>query len=786
MKNNKKCLHCQLPLSSKQGDFCCFGCRTAYNLIDKLNLNDYYKHCKQIYNKVPMKIEEVKNELNYIESVIYDKEKKQFEINLLVEGVQCGSCVWLIENTLKSEEGVITARINISTNRLFLVWQGEAKDINEYVITIQKLGYKLIPFDYSEFENKNEKKESFLLKCIAIAGFATVQLMMIVMGIWFANLDNSMEAQTRSLLHLISMLVAIPSIAYSGLPFYRSAFEAIRNKRSNMDVPITIGIIATTLISISEYIRGGVDTYFDSAVMLIFALLIGRYLDIKSRNKAKEKARELILRQARTVTLVENGELKLLPINKVKIGDVIYVSIGEKIPVDGVIIEGKTEVDNSIITGETLAAPVNQGADVYSGTINLLAPIKVKIKKLGDATILGEIIKLIENAEQGRAKYVRIADRVAKLYTPVVLVVSILTFIAWFLLGSGTNVAIFNATAVLIITCPCALGLAVPVVQIIASSRMMDIGILIKSPDALERLSEVNTIVFDKTGTLTWGKPKLENLSEIAESEIKMIASLAAQSKHPLCTAIVKEFKGEVLSLLVSEEKGMGLEAIYQDEIIRLGNKQWCNIDTIKGEDDSNDIYSEMWFKRGKLQPIRLKFSDSIREEAKSVIEQLYKRGYEIWMLSGDRKQVVEHVANALGIKNYKAEHKPKDKYNFLEILEKSGKLTAMIGDGLNDSPALKKAHASMSPSSAIDLSQNNADIVFQTDLKAILKAISVSKRSNILIKQNFTISFVYNIASIPIAATGMITPLIAAIAMSLSSICVVLNSFRLKGRDDI
>ncbi|AIF80682.1 cation transport ATPase [endosymbiont of Acanthamoeba sp. UWC8] len=783
MKNNKKCLHCQLDLSKSQRSFCCFGCEAAYNLINKLNLKDYYKFCKNIYNTSPMKVEEVKNELNYVESAIYNKDKQQHEINLLVEGVHCGSCIWLIESTLKQQGGVKLARINISTQRLLLAWEGEEDIIYKYVDIIQKLGYKLIPFDYSEFVNESDKRESFLLKSIAVSGFATIQLMMIVMGIWFAERENSMGENTRNLLHLISMIVAVPAILYSGLPFFKSAFEALKAGRSNMDVPISLGIIATTLISIWEFIRGGAYTYFDSAAMLIFALLVGRYLDIKSRNKAKEKARELILRQAKTVTLVEGNKLKLLPISKVKIGDIIHVSVGEKIPVDGVVVEGSSEADNSIITGETLPVIINKGMNVFSGTINLLAPIKVEIKKLGDSTILGEIIKLIENAEQGRAKYVRIADKVAGLYTPAVLLLSVLTFLMWYLLGSKIDKAVLNAVAVLIITCPCALGLAVPVVQIIASSRMMSLGILIKSRDALERLSQVDTIIFDKTGTLTLGEPSFINPNNLSELEINIISSLAAQSKHPLCKAILKEFKGEIIPLEVNEEKGMGLKSSYNGEAIKLGNKKWCNV---KNSDEYDDIYSEMWFKRGEREPIRLKFSDLIRDEAKNVIKVLKDEGYEIWLLSGDRKKAVEHVAHLLNIKNYKAECKPQEKYNFIENLHKAGKLSAMIGDGLNDSPALKRAHASMSPSSAIDLSQNIADIVFQSNLKAILQSINTAKKSNVLVKQNFIISFIYNIVSIPIAAFGFITPLFAAITMSVSSICVILNSLRLNKKDSI
>jgi Cu2+-exporting ATPase len=728
----------------------------------------------------PNQVKDVKNEINYSESVIFDTKSGIYKSSLIVEGIQCGSCVWLIENTLKSEKKIIFSRVNISTQRLSLHWKGKKDDIYQLVNIVSKLGYTLLPDSEDEVEDRSQQQEAFLLKSIAVSGFATIQLMMIVMGIWYANIYGSMGPYTKELLHLFAMLIAIPSVLYSGLPFYRSAYKAIRHFRSNMDIPISIGVIATVAISISEYIRGGEYTYFDSAVMLIFALLIGRYLDLKARNNAMEKARELILRQSRSVTLFENGQLKLVSINKTKIGDIIYVGVGEKIPVDGRVIEGNSEVDNSIISGETLPLAVNSGDEVYSGTINVMAPIKIEVKKLGDSTLLGEIIKLIENAEQGRAKFVRIADRISALYTPAVLTFSVFTFIIWVLLGETVNNSILNAVAVLIITCPCALGLAVPVVQILASSRLLNQGIYLKSADALERFGKIEIIIFDKTGTLTKGKPHLINLNDISFENKKLIASLAAYSKHPLCSVINSEYIGELIDLSVIEEKGMGLEAQLNGEIIRLGNREWCSIDLA----EEADIYTEMWFKRGDQLPVRLKFSDILRDEAKDVINALKSFGYELWILSGDRDVVVRSVAIELGVANYLAECRPQEKYKFIEELENQNKHVLMIGDGLNDSPAMRKAYASASPSNALDITQNFADIVFRKDLASVIESLKVAKKSDILVKQNFIISILYNILSIPIAAIGIITPLTAALAMSLSSICVIMNSLRLNNND--
>ncbi|ETO16891.1 nitrogen fixation protein FixI (coupling cation pump) [Reticulomyxa filosa] len=760
MKNDK-CLHCNSKISKENIKFCCFGCESAFKIINALNLNDYYSYCKTLYNTTPMKVQEFKNELNYQNSIKHIFEK-QFEINLLVEGIQCGSCIWLIEKTLKTDPLVTHARVNLSTNRLHIAWNGEKNDYLKFIEIIQKLGYKLLPVDHDITEDKDDIKEKSILRGIAVSGFATVQLMMIVMGIWFADNFGSMGEYTRKILHLFSMIIAIPCIIYSGSLFFKNAFSTLKAGRNNMDVPISIGIIATTLISIEEFIRGGDYTYFDSATMLILALLIGRSLDIHSRHKAREKARQLILQQSNTVTIFEDG----------KLGAIAFVSVGEKIPVDGVILEGKSEVDNSLITGETTPINVAEGDYVYAGTVNLLVPIKIRITKFGDSTVLGEIIKLIEIAEQGRAKYVMLADRIAGYYTPVVLLLSALTFIGWLIYNYDAINALLNAVAVLIITCPCALGLAVPIVQIIASSRLMERGILLKSQDALEKIANIKTIVFDKTGTLTYGKLKLINSQQIADPTMQLIASLAAKSKHPISIALRAEYDGDIIDLQVDEIKGMGLSAKYKDEKLLLGSKDLCNIDKKLIIEDG---VTEIWFKQGEKNPIRLLFSDEIRNEAKLVIDKL-KSKYNIWILSGDKRSVVTRVANGLGIENYTAEIKPQEKYDFVSNLE----YCMMVGDGLNDSAALKKAYVSMSPSSAIDIAQNNADIIYQKDLFGILETIEVAFKADQLVKQNLSMAILYNIITIPIAILGYINPMFAAIAMSLSSLCVIINSLRL------
>jgi len=580
---------------------------------------------------------------------------------------------------------------------------------------------------------------------------------------------------TRLITHILASLIAVPAIIYSGAPFFYSAFKALKAKRTNMDIPIAIGILGATFISIQETILGNSYTYYDAAIGLIFFLLIGRFLDLKSRNRAREFAHNLLLNQPKTITLDIDGKLKLLPLSKANIGDIAFVSVGERVPADGIIIEGDTEVDNSLITGESMPVALKVGGSVSCGTLNLGSPIKLRIKALADDTLLGEIIKLIEAAEQGRSRYVRVADQVSRYFTPVVLFLSITTFTLWYFIWHASfNTSLLNSIALLIITCPCALGLAVPVVQVLASSRLMAGGIIVKSPDALEKLSQINHIVFDKTGTLTEGRPQINNKELIDDKEFEVISSLASFSKHPLC----KQIASNNLSFdNVEEIKGQGLTAKFKGEVVKLGSRSLCNV-----TGTSNDFYLEMWYKRGEKTPTRLTFLDKLRPDVKETLQAFKELGIQIDILSGDRREAVAEVAKELGINNHQSGVSPKQKYEYLKSLADSGKKVLMVGDGLNDAAALKAAFISISPSTSLEITQTNSDIIFQgPKLMPIVESFKVSIKSTKLVKENFCLALLYNALTVPLAMLGYVNPIVAAVTMSTSSIIVVLNSLRVK-----
>lgn len=698
-------------------------------------------------------------------------------LNILVDGMHCPSCVAIIEDALNKQENIINARLNLSTKRLRISWHGAVELGNKWVQLINNMGYRAVPFDTETSETFEKREERFLLRCLAVAGFASGNLMLFSIPMWTSN-GIEMGAITRSLFQWIQVLIAIPAIIYSGIPFYRSAFLALKEKRTNMDVPISVAVILATAMSLFEIIHHGQHAYLDSGVMLLFFLLIGRYLDARARGRARSAAHDLLQMMTGFATVLQdNNKQETIPLAEIKEGMVLLVSSGEKIGADGEIVKGESEIDTSLITGETMPQKVAVGTKVFAGTINISAPLHIRVTKAGERSLLAEIIKLMENAEQSQARYVTIADKISGWYTPVVHILAAGTFLGWWLFaGAAWQVALLTAATVLIITCPCALGLAVPVVQVLASSKLMQRGILIKSGSALERLATITHVVFDKTGTLTIGKPQLLNKSNYTNEQLKLAASLTIHSKHPLSIAISQTYEDVLYAIEVTEIPGCGLESHYKNKLVRLGKRDWCSI-----QSNDSDNAMELWLTIEGEPPIRFVFADQLRQDTKMVISNLQKSGLSTILLSGDRLEVVNNIANEVGISNAHALLSPIEKSNKINTLKESGAKVLMVGDGLNDAPSLASATVSMSPASAMDITQNAADIVFQGELlKPVLIALDTAKFSQILVRQNFILAIAYNVIAIPMAVMGYVTPLVAAIAMSSSSLVVIANAMRL------
>jgi P-type Cu2+ transporter len=700
-------------------------------------------------------------------------------LHLMVEGVHCGGCVRRIEQALLADPAVEHARVNLTTRRLVVDWLGGAAIADRLVQTVSVLGYRVIPYDPAQLVSAEAATERALLRAMAVAGFAAGNIMLLSVAVWAGHFQD-MGPATRNLLHWFSALIALPAILYAGRPFFDSALRALRNRRTNMDVPISVGVLLASGMSLFETARGGPHVYFDSVSMLLFFLLVGRYLDRRARGHARAAAERLLALGTRAVTVLEaDGRQRAVPAGMVAPGMVALVAAGERIGVDGTVLDGTSGLDTSLITGETVPATVGPGDRVFAGTLNLDAPLQLAIAAVGEATLLAEIVRLMELAEQRRARYVVLADRLAGLYAPAVHGLALATFLGWTLFaGTAWQAALLYAVAVLIITCPCALGLAVPAVQVIASGRLLSRGVLLKSATALERLAQVDTVVFDKTGTLTRGRPALARSEALDPEALRMAASLAAASRHPLARAMTSAVPEAAMARAVEEVPGRGLRLATAMGEMRLGSRAWCGIE----DSGRSGSAPELWLARPGSPPVRFAFDDPLRADAAQVIQDLRARGLAVELLSGDRAPAVAAVAAELGIKSWRAGCSPADKTARLEALAAAGRRVLMVGDGLNDAPALAAAHVSASPSTAIDLSQTAADAVFQGErLQPVIELLDVARRANRLIRQNLGLALGYNLVTVPLAVLGLVTPLIAALCMSGSSLAVVANALRLR-----
>jgi len=768
------CLHCGSPIAAGATDeYCCAGCAAAHGLIEGLGLDAFYRRRVIDANARPLKPESV--ETDYPRYVAADA-KGQCTLNLMIDGLQCAACVWLIESVLVRDPRVVEGRVNMTTHRLRLVWRGEPAMAPDLVGLVARLGFRLLPYDPACLATAKPQAERRLLRAMTVAGFAAGNVMLLSVSVWFGQ--DSMGAATRSLMQWISALIAMPAIVYAGQPFFRSAYGALRAGRTNMDVPISIGITLTTGMSLFQVVRVQPETYFDSALTLIFFLLIGRYLDLRARGRVRSAAEQLVTLGAADVRVVRaDGTVEVRRPDAVRPGEIVQVAAGERIGIDGRVIDGRSDVDASLVTGESLPQPASAGTRLFSGMVNLAAPLTIEVTATGEATLLAEIVRLMEAAEHGRTRWRALADRVSRAYAPVVHSAALLTFLGWFFLAHAPwQQALLYAVAVLIVTCPCALALAVPVVQVVASGRLMRRGILLKSATALERLAAIDTVVFDKTGTLTLGGLDLVE-PRPNEADLLAATALAGASRHPIARALVAACPEVAVASGVTEHAGLGLARVTASGEERLGSRAFCGIE----DNRSDSAGPELWLTRPDHAPLRFAFADRPRDDAEATVAALERSGLAVELLSGDRRQTVESVARQTGIAVWQAGIGPDGKCARLEELRGRGRRVAMVGDGLNDAPALAAADVSLSPASAAEVSQIAADIVFQGGhLAPVLESWRVARASQTLIRQNIGFALLYNLCAVPLAISGQLTPLIAAAAMSSSSIVVVVNALRL------
>ncbi len=686
-----------------------------------------------------------------------------------VPGMRCAGCIAKLEDGLPKVPGIVAARVNFTAKRVALTHMPDVK-LPDLQQAIAALGFEAQPLGPA-LATPDGGDSTALLKAMAVAGFAAMNIMLLSVSVW-----SGAEGATRDLFHWLSAGIALPAIAYAGRPFFKSAWTALRHGRTNMDVPISIGVVLASGLSLFETIVHGPNAYFDGAVMLLFFLLTGRWLDSVMRDRARDGVTALLKHAPPGALIIgPDGKTDWVDASALRPGMAMLVAAGERLAADGEIVEGQSRIDLGLLTGESTPVAVDPGARVHAGTLNLDAPVKIRVTATGEETVIADIARLMDQAAQSKSRYVRVADRAARLYAPAVHTLAAASFAGWMIAGAGWHQSLLVAVAVLIITCPCALGLAVPAAQIVAAGALMRKGILIKDGSALERLAQADRALFDKTGTLTLGRPEPVTLAMLGARQKAVALALARASRHPLSEALrhALEREGIVAADVtgIREEAGAGLLGTYEGGIVALRRPE--------GQIPENGLATMLVMP--ELPPATILFSDQIRPDASETIHALAELGLPATILSGDRPAAVAPVARALGL-TAQTGMLPQDKLDTIARLRARGEKVLMVGDGLNDGPALAAGYVSIAPGSASDAGQNAADAVFLGDsIAPVATAIRAARATQRIVRQNFALAIGYNAIAVPRAIMGLVTPLIAALAMSGSSLIVVGNALRLR-----
>ncbi|WP_105177372.1 heavy metal translocating P-type ATPase [Clostridium cagae] len=738
--------------------------------------------------------------------------KKNIKIyNLKVEGMTCSACANRVERVTKKLQGVQESNVNFATEKLTIVVDEDVAGYSDIKTAVEKAGYKLEKEDKAKEDKKESNPAKELLNRFIISVILTVPLLIISMGHMVGmHLPSIIDPMINPLnFALIQIALTLP-VMLVGYKFYKVGIKNLFKLSPNMDSLISIGTLAAFLYGIfaivkinqgnSEY---AMHLYFESAAVILTLITLGKYLEAVSKGKTSQAIKALMGLAPKNATVIRNGGESIIPIEEVVAGDIVLVKPGEKLPVDGEVIEGSTSIDESMLTGESIPVEKEIGSTVIGASINKTGFIKYKATKVGKDTALAQIVKLVEEAQGSKAPIAKLADVISAYFVPIVIGLAVIAAVAWLIAGESMIFALTIFISVLVIACPCALGLATPTAIMVGTGKGAENGVLIKGGEALETTYKLNTIVFDKTGTITEGKPKVTDIlvNNITENEILSLAASAEKgSEHPLGEAIVKEAEDRKLTLKEINKfnaiPGHGIEVLIDEKNIFLGNKKLMkekNVDIssldAQSERLSNEGKTPMYISiNSELKGI-IAVADTVKENSKEAIEILHSMGIKVAMITGDNKNTANAIAKQVGIDIVLAEVLPEDKANEVEKLQKDGDKVGMVGDGINDAPALAKADIGIAIGSGTDVAIESADIVLmKSDLMDVPTAIKLSKATIRNIKENLAWAFGYNILGIPVAmgilhifGGPLLNPMIAAGAMSFSSVSVLLNALRLR-----
>lgn len=803
---SKNCFHCgeKVPASlklfvtieNKPREMCCYGCYAVAKQVIETGLSNYYKHRTEFPKTpdefVPETLKKLKlfNNPHIQSEFVIKNDDTSKEAKLIIEGIKCPACVWLLESCLTNIKGVNKADVNYSTQRCYVNWDEHNIALSEILSSINKLGYKALPYNHKRREELYDKERKQQLLRIAIASLFGVQVMMIAIALYFGEYSG-IEEHYKSFFEWISLILTLPVLLFSGRVLYQGALLDIKNKRLGMDVPITLGISIALIGSIQATIQQNGHIYYDSVVMFVLFILTGRYFEFMSRKKSiahLDKVSSLIPIYATKLT--KNNKTKVVELNSLKINDKIIVKPGEIIPVDGMIIDGQSSVNESIITGESLPISKSIGANVIGGSTNVESPLYIKVKKIGSRTILAKISRLVDKTGMHKTKHHLLADKIVPIFTASVLFVATLTAIYWYINNSENWLA--YTVSVLVVSCPCALSLATPTAISSAATTLMQHGIAIINTNTIEKIHKISCFVFDKTGTLTEGKLELKNVdiyqTKFSENKILSIAkSLESASEHPLAKAIDKATKDiDILKIKnIKNFPGEGVSGLINKQTWYIGTesfiKKHCRHINKTYYDDKNTPLKRVLLANDNKIFACFYFTDPIRSDSKKLIDKLKQRQQKIILMSGDHNSIVKETASKLGIDEYMAELKPEDKLENISALQKQGEIVCIIGDGINDAPAFAKADVAIAMSEASDLTKLNADLLLLNHkIETLVPILMILNKTYQVLHINFAWAIIYNVVALPLAVLGFLAPWMAAIGMTLSSLAVIINASKI------
>lgn len=798
------CYHCGLPnpggaqtgryqaqVLGDRRDFCCPGCQAVAESIVASGLENYYR--ERDSSSPTAALPEALAVLERFDHPAAQQEFVQREgryacTDLSLENLSCAACAWLIERRLGQEPGVAQASVNLSNHRLRLVWDDGQRPLSSLLTALEAIGYRARPFRADTHAAQLKREARTQLIRLAVAGLGTMQAMMYGLGLYIGAFQGISD-EYRDYLRWISGLVTTPVFLYAGWPFYRAAWNALRARTLNMDVPVTIALVGAFLASWYATLSQSGETYFDSVCMFIFFLLTSRYLELKARQHAGETAASLLTLTPRLAhRRLPDGQWQTISADDLVVGEQILIEAGESVPCDASVIEGHGSVSEALLTGEPLPLAKGPGDTLIGGSINGEQPLLAEVRKTGKDTVLATLHMLLERALSEKPLIAQKADQMAHFFVARVLVLAVAVYVAWYFIDPAQ--AFWATLAVLVATCPCALSLATPAALTAATHTLAREGFLLTRGHVLDSLAQATHVVFDKTGTLTEARLvlcQLEPLQGGRADALALISGLEAGSSHPIARAIrqVAEQEG-VLPLLPDQpaelQAGGGVSATVQGRHYRFGHARYA----LGEQAATGEEALTLWLADGERQPIaRLVLADQIRPEAVPVVQALRERGLKTLLMSGDQSAVPQQVAAQLGLDHWQAAMTPADKQAAIASLQDAGAVVVMIGDGVNDAPGLGQAHLGIAMGSGTDLAQTTADVVLLGDrLPALIPAFRIAERTAAIIRQNLRWALGYNLAILPPAALGYVPPWLAALGMSLSSLVVVINALRLRKRD--